>query len=354
MYAIPTFEAIRAAILRDIRNVLPDAATDADSDFYIRATATASAIDGLYHHQLWMARQVLPDTADPEYLERHAALRGITRKPAVAASGSVAATGAPGTVIPAGEAVRHAATGLTFLTAEQAVIGAQGSALIAVLAAQPGVTPIYRDEPVLWVQAPDGVTSQALLTLSGGQAAESDAELLARLLDYMRHPPGGGNASDYRQWALAVPGITRAWTFPNRRGLGTVDVAVLGPDGFAAPAAIAAAQTVVDAKRPAACLDAWVCSPTPVAVNVTVAVRLDPTQTTLAICAAQLQDNLATALADMPPGATVYRSRLEAIASSLPGVVDRVVRVPQANVVARIDAGHLEWPRLGLVQVEAL
>jgi len=110
----------------------------------------------------------------------------------------------------------------------------------------------------------------------------------------------------------------------------------------------------VDAKRPAACKDAWVCSPTPVSVGVTVAVRLDAAQTTMALYAAQLQDVLATAFAGLAPGGVVYRSRLEAIASSLPGVVDRVVRVPQANVVARIDAQHLEWPRLGLVQVEAL
>jgi uncharacterized phage protein gp47/JayE len=354
MYAIPSFEALCAAFLRDIKNQLPDAATDADSDFSIRGTAVAAAVDGLYQHQLWIARQVLPDTADAEYLERHAALRGITRKPAIAAGGDLVVQGTPGAVIPAGETVRHVATGLLFATTAQGIVGADGKTVVSVAAATAGVMPVFSGEPVLFVQAPEGVLSQAGLTLSGGVAAETDAALLARLLDYMQHPPGGGNASDYKQWVLSVAGISRAWTFPHRRGLGSVDVAVLGPDGPATPSAIAAAQAVVDAKRPAACKDAWVLSPTPVNVTVKVAVRLDATVTTLALFTAQLQAALETALADLPPGGVVYRSKIEAVVSSLAGVVDRQVKVPQANFVAVVDAARLEWLRLGLVETEAL
>ncbi|GAB6035833.1 baseplate J/gp47 family protein [Fundidesulfovibrio butyratiphilus] len=354
MYTIPTFEEIRAAYLRDILNLLPDAAVDADSDHFIRATATSSAVDGLYHHQLWIARQILPDTADSEYLERHAALRGITRKPAVAATGQLVVSGTPGAVIPAGEVVRHTLTDLAFFTTAQAMIDPQGQATVAVTAATAGAMPSFVGEPVLFVQAPAGVQGQALLTLSGGVAAETDAELLARLLDYMRNPPGGGNAADYRRWALAVPGVSRAWTIPARRGLGTVDVAVLGPEGPASAEAVAAAQAVVDANRPAACPDAWVLSPTPLLVNVTVAARLDPKLTSLDQFTAQLQAGLEPVFADLAPGGTVYRSKIEAVASGLPGVIDRVVRVPQANFSARVDAQKLEWPRLGLVQAEPL
>lgn len=354
MYTIPTFEAIRAAYLRDVKNLLPDAATDADSDHYIRATAVAAAVEGLYQHQLWIARQVLPDTSAPEYLERHAALRGISRKPAMAASGDLVIQGTPGAVVPTGETVRHVATGLLFATTAQGIVDADGRAVVPVAAARGGVMPAFAGEPVLFVQAPEGVLSQAGLTLSGGVAAETDAELLARLLDYMQHPPGGGNAYDYKHWALSVAGVSRAWTYPHRRGLGSVDVAVLGPDGPCPPSVLAAAQAVVDEKRPAACMDAWVLSPTPVNVAVKVAVRLDATVTTLALFTAQLQEALGVALADLPPGGVVYRSKIEAVASSLPGVIDRQVRVPQSNFVAVVDGQRLEWPRLGLVQAEAL
>ena len=170
----------------------------------------------------------------------------------------------------------------------------------------------------------------------------------------MQHPPGGGNVHDYRRWVLAVPGISRAWTFPNRRGLGSVDVAVLGPDGAPSPEALAAAQAAVDASRPAACRDAWVLAPTAVAVGVTVAVRLDATVTTMALLTARLQEALAAEFKGFAPGQTVYRSRIEAIVSGQPGVLDRVVRVPQANFTAVVDRERLEWPRLGLVQAEAL
>ena len=95
-------------------------------------------------------------------------------------------------------------------------------------------------------------------------------------------------------------------------------------------------------------------SPTPVNVTVKVAVRLDATVTTLALFTAQLQAALETALADLPPGGVVYRSKIEAVVSSLAGVVDRQVKVPQANFVAVVDAARLEWPRLGLVETEAL
>ena len=100
-YDIPSFDDTRNSILRDTRNLDATAPTDVDSDNYIRATATASAVEGLYDHQAWMVRQIIPDTSDPEYLEQHCALRGITRRPATKATGSITVTGRPGSVVPA-------------------------------------------------------------------------------------------------------------------------------------------------------------------------------------------------------------------------------------------------------------
>ena len=55
---------------------------------------------------------------------------------------------------------------------------------------------------------------------------ETDEELLARLLDYIRRPPAGGNQYDYIKWALTIDGVERAWCFPLAQGLGTVDVVI--------------------------------------------------------------------------------------------------------------------------------
>jgi uncharacterized phage protein gp47/JayE len=58
-------------------------------------------------------------------------------------------------------------------------------------------------------------------------AGETDAALLARLLNHIRKPPAGGNKNDYEQWALSIDHVAKAWCFPLAQGLGTVDVVIL-------------------------------------------------------------------------------------------------------------------------------
>ncbi len=56
---------------------------------------------------------------------------------------------------------------------------------------------------------------------------ETDAALLIRLLEHIRHPPAGGNASDYVAWALEIDNVAAAYCYPLAQGLGTVDVVVV-------------------------------------------------------------------------------------------------------------------------------
>ncbi|MGL9773199.1 MAG: hypothetical protein ACR5LG_02480 [Sodalis sp. (in: enterobacteria)] len=48
----PPHTEIADTLLRNIRNQLPDADTGSDSDYAVRANAIASALQGLYQHQL--------------------------------------------------------------------------------------------------------------------------------------------------------------------------------------------------------------------------------------------------------------------------------------------------------------
>jgi uncharacterized phage protein gp47/JayE len=57
--------------------------------------------------------------------------------------------------------------------------------------------------------------------------SESDSDLLARLLDYIRRPPAGGNQYDYVKWALEITNVEAAYCYPIAQGLGTVDVVIL-------------------------------------------------------------------------------------------------------------------------------
>jgi uncharacterized phage protein gp47/JayE len=59
------------------------------------------------------------------------------------------------------------------------------------------------------------------------KTGESDSALLARILDYIRRPPAGGNKYDYIRWAKEVDNVANAWCIPLADGLGTVTVIIL-------------------------------------------------------------------------------------------------------------------------------
>ncbi|MDY6789675.1 MAG: baseplate J/gp47 family protein [Thermodesulfobacteriota bacterium] len=56
---------------------------------------------------------------------------------------------------------------------------------------------------------------------------ETDAGLLARLLDYIKRPPAGGNQYDYVKWALEMDNVKAAYCLPLGQGPGTVDIIIL-------------------------------------------------------------------------------------------------------------------------------
>ena len=80
--------------------------------------------------------------------------------------------------------------------------------------------------------------------MTGGTDTETDEQLRARILQRIQNPPMGGSAADYVAWALAVPGVTRAWAAPEQ-GIGTITVRFLmddlraDDDGWPTPADVA-------------------------------------------------------------------------------------------------------------------
>lgn len=348
-FAIPAFATIRDAMLRDLVNQLPDADTGPDSDFYLRASSVASAVEGLYQHQAWMVRQIFPDTADRDYLLLHARLRGLQLKPAVAASGLLQLNGVPGSAVAAGLAVK--AGNQSYTTSASAVLDAAGVATVVIAANLAGTAAnLPAGSQATLMAAPAGVSSQALLaSMSGGVEAESDAELLARLLELIRRPPAGGNRYDYRRWALEVPGVSAAYVYPLRRGLGTVDVVVTSAGGLPSPATVAAVQAYIDDVRPVTAKNALVLAPTEKPANVSVLVQL--AGTTLAVAGPLIQAAITGYFASLAPGEPAIKSRIEALVSAVPGVVDRSVTLPAANVLPVVDASKVEWVRLGSVTV---
>jgi uncharacterized phage protein gp47/JayE len=345
-FLTPDYQAIRDGILRDILNQRPDANVASDGDYAIRANATGSAVEGIYQHQQWIVRQLFPDTADSDYLGRHASLRGLAWKAATLATGTVTFSGTPTSPVPIGTEVKMSA-GIAYLTTATDVIGAGGTVTIAAQAEAVGAAGNQMAGTALTLtSAPSGVLSSATIAMmTSGTDVETDASLLARLLFVLRNPPCGGAAHDYYTWATSVAGVTAAYVYSNRRGLGTTDVVILTAGGIPGAPLIAAVQAYVDTQRPVQA-DFLAYGPTAVPVNIAAALTLAAGYTLAAVGAA-INTALASYFATLKPGDTAYINRIRAIISDTPGVVDFNLTAPLANTAALVDATHVQLATLG-------
>lgn len=346
MFDTPTFEDIRNAILRDTLSLDPTADVSADSDHYVHASRLASCAEGQYAHQQWIVRQIFPDTADTAYLERHAGLRGLRRRNPTPAAGTAAVRGTVNAAVAAGAQIR---AGNRFYRVTEAVrIGSNGTANVRVAAIAAGESGNAANEAAQFMAAPAGVVSECTINAVGGTDIESDASLLARLLEIIRRPPAGGNKYDYKNWALNVDGVTSAYVYPLRRGLGTVDIAVTSAGGVPSDDIVRAVQTYIDEMRPVTAKESLVLKPSTTSVAVTVAVKLDGTD--LAAATRAINAALAEYFGNLIPGDALVVSQIEAVISNVPGVVDRRLTAPAASRAADV-AGKIEWFRLGGVSI---
>ncbi|STZ76345.1 baseplate J/gp47 family protein [Bergeriella denitrificans] len=349
MFQVPTFEEIRQAVLRDTLSLDPSADVSADSDHYVHASRLASVAVGQYEHQAWVARQIFPDTADTEYLERHAALRGLTRRNASPADGTARIRGRSGSQVARGLQIK---AGDVFYTTTEAVsIARNGTAEVAVRAEEGGVAGNAADKAAQFMAAPSGVESKCTLSATGGTDSEDDASLLARLLELIRRPPAGGNRYDYRRWALSIDGVTDAQVYPLRRGYGTVDIAVISNNGLPSDATLARVQAYIDDMRPVTAKNVLVLKPEITAVPITAAVKLDgislsQAQSAVTAAVAEYFDNLA-------PAQDLVVSQLEAVISNVAGIRDRRLTAPAANRSADVRE-KIEWFKPGKITLTVM
>ena len=241
-YARPTLTALFNSVIQDINSA------DIGADALLRKAVLrvlARAFSGLaylhYDYQDWIARQAVPWTATDEYLAGWAALRGIFREDATPASFSATFSGTviTGTPIqiPALTSVVRG-DGATFTSQAAAAVGSGGTATIVLLADQPGSagntdpgTQLSMTLPVPGILGASGIAGAVITT---GTDIEPEANFRVRVLLAFASQPAGGDRSDYVEWALAVPGVTRAWVIPNGQGPGTVVLYVMLDEAEAA------------------------------------------------------------------------------------------------------------------------
>lgn len=235
-FARPTLRELARQGLADMASALGTYAVLRASPLAAVVKAAAGLVDGLYGYLDWVARQAVPATAEGEFLVAWAALVGITRKSATAATGSAAFTGTPGSVLPEGARIIRA-DGVVFVTTALRTVDSGGSVTAPMRAETlgavgngPSGASLVIATSVVGVNA-SGASSGVT---TGGANQEEEEDFRQRMLDRFAAPPQGGTAADYRRWALEVAGVTRAWVAPNGAGAGTVVVYVMLDDAQAA------------------------------------------------------------------------------------------------------------------------
>jgi uncharacterized phage protein gp47/JayE len=338
----PTLAELRDRIRQDFGARLPGAdALLRQSNLRVIADVLAELSNAQFDYETWLAGQLFPDTCETVFLDRWASIWGVDREPAAFAVGTLTVTGTPGAVVPE-SATWQRSDNVLYDADAAATIGAGGTAAVPVTASVAGAA--GNAAPNTQVQAvttATGVQRAAMVAepgLAGGADVETDEHLRARLLLRIQLPPQGGSASDYVEWALEVPGVTRAWVYPQEFGAGTVVVRfmmddVRAPDGFPTPADVAIVQAHLDLMRPVTA-QVYVLAPLPLPVNVTVQDLFPPDRPDVQAAAnAELVD---TFRRNAIPGATIYVSWLWEAVSVAVGERHHHIIVPPGDVVCPI------------------
>jgi uncharacterized phage protein gp47/JayE len=292
----------------------------------------SDAMAGLTHLTLlyldWLAKQLMPDTAEQEWLDRHGQIWLVNadgskgRKAATYASGTLQFEGIAGTIIPIGTTL-NAGGGSQYQTVIDGAIGSGGFGNADAVALTAGTVGNLPDGTALSLQPGIiGVDSVSCLgDMSGGVDTETDEQLRERILLRIQNPPMGGALNDYVLWAMAVPGVTRAWA-ASEIGVGTVTVRFLMDDlypdnhGLPQEADIEAVSDYVNSKRPVTVKDTFVMAPIPFFYDITIR---DLTTDTATVRAHVEESILDMEFARSKPGQTMYRSWIDEAISQAVG-----------------------------------
>ena len=333
----PTLQTLIDRTRNDLlaRLAADDVLRRADAEVYARVVAAAShSLNGFIEY---VAKQIIIDTAEVEFLERWGSIWGVLRLAAAAADGQATLSTSVGAVIPVGTLLK-AFDSIEYAT--DAEVTATGSSTVvnitAVVAGSAGNR--TTGQTLTLVSPVAGVQPTATAgALSGGADLETDDSLRTRLLERIQNPPQGGAAADYHAWALEVAGVTRAWVYANELGLGTVVVRFMR-DNDVSP--IPDAGEVADVQAHLAALkpvtaQLTVVAPTAVPLNLTIDVTPDTADVRAAI-EAEVRDFIKR---ESSPGGTLRISRLREAISTAAGETYHSLTVPSADVT--VSSGQI-------------
>lgn len=315
----------------------------------VLARTMAGASHMMHGHLDWVSRQILPTTCDADRVQEFADVFELPEKAAAASVGTVTFTGTNGSVIAAATELRR--NDDARFTTDSEVTIASGTASVTVTAVDAGEAGDTDAGIVLALVSPISGVNNSVTVAAGGIAGGRDPETVeerrARVLQRIRKPPHGGAASDYEEWALEVPGVTRVWSFPLHMGPSTVGVAFVldgEADIFPNSAKVQEVQDYIDApgRRPVTA-NVTVFAPVPNPINPTI--FLTPsTPAVKAAVQAELEDMLSR---ESEPGATILLSHIREAVSIAAGEYDHHVTSPTDdftnNATQMATLGTITW-----------
>ena len=285
---IPTYQEIILRVESDIRQKLTENNPSADLDRFtntiigIFGTAMAGMIYLGYRLIAFASREVFVSQASADALVRHGNEIGILRNLATRSSYRFTISGVASTPVPSGTQFVFNLSQI-YRTISSGLIQSNGELVTDFESVETGVATNLSVNDELTIQTPVlGINEIAMVSeiLIEASNDESVASYRQRIIQRRRAVILGGSLEEWESWALEVSGITRAFSYRQDQGAGTVGVMVVA-DGSSPP--IPTAQKILEvynnligADRPKA-PEVFVFGPTVILVNfiITLAAAID-------------------------------------------------------------------------------
>jgi uncharacterized phage protein gp47/JayE len=342
-WSTPTLREVRSLVRDAVNASLPGADANVPNSVLRVLSDNQGALCHLTLQYVdWLSLQLLPDTAETEWLDRHG---DIWLTNADGSTGRKMATLAHGTarfqatidrsILPAATQLQSNVDTPVRVESENETISFETTEDITVATSSSVIGPIRALDPGAFGNLPDGsslsmaqnpvvgVSSAAYVVhLIGGADTETDEQLRMRILQRIRNPPMGGAQADYVAWALAVPGVTRAWAAPEQ-GVGTITVRFLmddlraSDDGWPTPEDVQLVHDYINKMRPVTVKDCYVEAPIKQFIDITITDLMPDNDEVKA----EIEQSIKNMLFEMAaPGQTIYSAWISYAIMSAPNV----------------------------------
>lgn len=260
-WPVPTAKAIaakiagtlEAAILTVRPNVDPFklslAVRSAQGVFAQIIRAISLELREVHDHLAWWGRQYFVDTAEDEFVLRHASIWGVEQRAATKAVGTVLIEGVAGTAVPAGLQL-SVSNAVTYVTSAASTIAAGGTVIVSAIAVAAGVAGNLEAGVRLTTVTPFPEISKVTVSSAfvGGAEEQTPAELAEATMQRIRQPPHGGAGFDYPTWVGEKFSVKAVSVIPEWVGRGSVGLVTVmkNDDGSARVPSVEELNDILD------------------------------------------------------------------------------------------------------------